>query len=157
MDNDTDTTLRSRAFEALTAASEAAFDAARQDVEAARRAEHARAAHELAAYARELFAIVREGGRGAATRPDAQPAPDALTEDAWFRTTIAQMSTVHDARVQFSASLCATRDKSTCSIDNGGGYHVLGAADGGDIVEAFARALAQVPGARAILATRPAR
>lgn len=154
MDNDTDTTLRSRAFEALTAASEAAFDAARQDLEAARRAEHARAAHELAAYARELFAIVREGGRGTVTRPDAQPALDALTEDAWFRTTLAQVSTVHGCRVDFTSSA----DRSNVDFyDLANDGHVLCVADRGDIVEAFARALAQVPRMRPLLAVRPAR
>lgn len=65
--------------------------------------------------------------------------PDALTEDAWFRATLAQMSAVHDARVQFRGSFCGQRNELTCDINNDGGYHVLGVAAGVNIVEAFAR------------------
>ncbi len=60
MDDDTINILTSRAFEALTAASEAAMDALRRDLTPEDRAVRAGLARDLAAYARELFAIVRE-------------------------------------------------------------------------------------------------
>lgn len=152
-DNDMQKILQ-RASDALNSADYARQRADNGEHSPADRAEHARAAHELAAYARELFAIVREGGRGTVTRPDAQPALDALTEDAWFRTTLAQVSTVHGCRVDFTSSA----DRSNVDFyDLANDGHVLCVADRGDIVEAFARALAQVPRMRPLLAVRPAR
>lgn len=64
MDDDTNHILTARAYEALTAASDAAQDATRRDLAPEDRAARAGLARDLAAYARELFAIVREGGGG---------------------------------------------------------------------------------------------
>lgn len=143
------TTLTERAERALGAA-HIASNEARESGSTADRAEHARRARELAAYARELLAIVRESEP---MEVDEKTAP-ALTEDAWFRTTLAQVSTVHGCRVDFAAAA----GRSNVDIDDiANGGHVLGVADGGDIVEAFARALAQVPRMKPLLATRTAR
>ena len=131
-----------RARLALDAASSAHADSNRPDLPAADRAEHARRARELASYARELLAI------------EPMESPNALTEDAWFRTTLAQVSTVHGCRVDFAAA-AGRANVDLDDVVNGG--HVLGVADGGDIVEAFARALAQVPRMKPLLAGRPAR
>ena len=61
MDDDTREILTSRAYEALTGASEAAHDARRGDLSPADRAAHARCARELAQYAETLFRIAQEG------------------------------------------------------------------------------------------------
>lgn len=134
--------LATHANNATLGAYGAHLDAMRPDLPALDRAEHARRARELAGYARELLAI------------EPMESPNALTEDAWFRTTLAQVSTVHGCRVDFTAAA----DRSNVDIDDiANGGHVLGVADGGDIVEAFARALAQVPRMKPLLATRTAR
>ena len=61
---------------------------------------------------------------------------------------------MHGCRVDFAAA-AGRANVDLDDVVNGG--HVLGVADGGDIVEAFARALAQVPAMKPLLAGRPAR
>ena len=144
--------LATHANNAALGAYGAHLDAMRPDLPATDRAEHARRARELAGYAREILAIVREGEPVEAHKK-ASDSP-ALTEDAWFRTTLAQVTIAGGCRVDFAAA-AGRANVDLDDVVNGG--HVLGVADGGDIVEAFARALAQVPRMRLLLTVRPAR